>query len=113
MVCACLVASVLSGNYKDLESEEVRSPFEIIEGVSEEEAYLNGKNSLHSNPYGGYYGGYALCAASGLIWIAVGEYKIILQLVGLLSHGKLSKGIADRAINAMEDVQNLRRAVYE
>ena len=109
MVCACLVASVLSGNYKDLESEEARSSFEILEGVSEEEAYLNGKNSLHSSPYGGY----ALCAVSGLIWTAVGEYKIILQLVGLLSHGKLSKGIADRAINAMEDVQNLRRAVYE
>jgi hypothetical protein len=36
-----------------------------------------------------------------------------LQLVGLLSHGKLSKRIADRAINAMEDVQNLRKAVYE
>ena len=41
---------MLSGNYKDLESEEARSPFEILEGVSEEEAYLNGKNSLHSSP---------------------------------------------------------------
>jgi len=87
MVCACLVATVLNGNHKDLESEEVPlsppSPFEVLEGVSEEEAYLNG------------------------------EYKIILQLVGLLSHGKLSKRIADRAINAMEDVQNLRKAVYD
>jgi len=59
------------------------------------------------------YGGYALCTASRLILFAVGEYKTILQLVGLLSHGKLSKGIADRAINAMEGVQNLRKAVYE
>ena len=50
MVCACLVASVLSGNYKDLESEEARSPFEYLEGVSEEEAYLNGKNSLQCKP---------------------------------------------------------------
>lgn len=40
---------MLTGNYKDLESEEARSPFEILEGVSEEEAYLNGKNSLHSS----------------------------------------------------------------
>jgi hypothetical protein len=53
MVCACLVATVLNGNHKDLESEEVPlsppSPFEVLEGVSEEEAYLNGKNSLHIN----------------------------------------------------------------
>jgi len=43
MVCACLVATVLSGSYKDLEYEEAASPFEVLEGVSEEEAYLNGK----------------------------------------------------------------------
>jgi hypothetical protein len=46
MVCGCLVASVLSGSYKDLEYEDAASPFELIEGVSEEEAYLNGKNSV-------------------------------------------------------------------
>lgn len=48
MVCACLVATVLSGSYKDLEYEGPASPFEVLEGVSEEEAYLNGKNSLAS-----------------------------------------------------------------
>lgn len=42
-----------------------------------------------------------------------GEYKTILQLVTVLSHGKRAKRLTDRVINAMEGVQNLRRAVYE
>jgi hypothetical protein len=60
----------------------------------------------------------------------VGEYKTILQLVTVLSHGKrefrvktnvesanrhiiVAKRITDKAINQMEGVQNLRKAVYE
>jgi hypothetical protein len=42
-----------------------------------------------------------------------GEYKIILQLVGVLSHGKVAKRLTDRAIDLMQDVQNLRKAIYE
>ena len=42
-----------------------------------------------------------------------GEYKVILQLVGVLSHGKTAKRLADGAIDLMQDVQNLRKAVYE
>ncbi|SRR6266571_3622650 len=42
-----------------------------------------------------------------------GEYKTILQLVGVLSHGKTAKRLADGAIDLMQDVQNLRKAVYE
>ena len=42
-----------------------------------------------------------------------GEYKFILQLVGVLSHGKVAKKLTDRAIDMMEDVQNLRKAIYE
>jgi hypothetical protein len=41
-----------------------------------------------------------------------GEYKLILLLVGVLSHGKVAKKLADRAIDLMEDVQNLRKAIY-
>ena len=41
-----------------------------------------------------------------------GEYKLILQLVGVLSRGKVAKKLADRAIDLMEDVQNLRKAIY-
>lgn len=42
-----------------------------------------------------------------------GEYKIILQLVGILLHGKMAKRLTDRAIDLMQDVQNLRKAIYE
>ncbi|KIR34499.1 hypothetical protein I352_02746 [Cryptococcus deuterogattii MMRL2647] len=42
-----------------------------------------------------------------------GEYKTILQLVTVMSHGKEAKRITDRAINLMEGVQNLRKAIYE
>ncbi|OXH32476.1 hypothetical protein J008_03246 [Cryptococcus neoformans] len=42
-----------------------------------------------------------------------GEYKTILQLVTVMSHGKEAKRITDRAINLMEGVQNLRKAVYD
>ncbi|KZT53703.1 hypothetical protein CALCODRAFT_439779 [Calocera cornea HHB12733] len=42
-----------------------------------------------------------------------GEYKIILQLVGILSHGKLAKHLTDRVIDNLDDVQNLRKAIYD
>ena len=43
----------------------------------------------------------------------LGEYKTILQLVGVLSHGKMAKRLTDQAIDLMQDVQNLRKAIYE
>lgn len=43
----------------------------------------------------------------------VGEYKTILQLVGVLSHGKVAKRLTDYAIDQMQDVQNLRKAIFE
>ena len=45
--------------------------------------------------------------------IDTGEYKIILQLVGVLSFGKSAKAVTDRAIDMMQDVQNIRKAIYE
>ncbi|GAC94223.1 metal ion binding/oxidoreductase [Pseudozyma hubeiensis SY62] len=42
-----------------------------------------------------------------------GEWRTILQLVGVLSHGKLAKKLTDRAIDRMEAVQNLRKAIYD
>ena len=45
--------------------------------------------------------------------LCAGEYKVILQLVSVLSHGKLAKRLTDRAIDQMQDVQNLRKAIYE
>ncbi|WFD29764.1 hypothetical protein MSPP1_000776 [Malassezia sp. CBS 17886] len=40
-----------------------------------------------------------------------GEYRCILQLVGVLSHGKLAKALTDRVIDRMETIQNLRKAI--
>ncbi|KAJ3280819.1 hypothetical protein HK104_000390 [Borealophlyctis nickersoniae] len=42
-----------------------------------------------------------------------GEYKVILQLMAVLGHGKLSKRLTDRAIDACDHIQNLRSAVYD
>ncbi|ORX60585.1 hypothetical protein DM01DRAFT_1332719 [Hesseltinella vesiculosa] len=42
-----------------------------------------------------------------------GEYRMILQLVSVLSYGKLAKRLTDRAINMCDHMQNLRKAVYD
>jgi len=42
-----------------------------------------------------------------------GEYKIILSLISVLQYGRLAKKLTDRAIDAMDSVQNLRKAVYD
>ena len=41
-----------------------------------------------------------------------GEYRIILQLMSVLSQGKLAKNIVDTAIDANQQMQNLREAIY-
>ncbi|KAI9265662.1 inositol hexakisphosphate-domain-containing protein [Helicostylum pulchrum] len=42
-----------------------------------------------------------------------GEYKIILQLVSMLTFGKLAKRLTDKAIDTCDHMQNLRRAIYD
>ncbi|KAJ7145106.1 inositol hexakisphosphate-domain-containing protein [Mycena crocata] len=86
MVAACLIATTLNWNGKEPSyDQEDLAPdtYDSMDGPSEEEAYLQG------------------------------EYKTILQLVGVLSYGKLAKRLADRAIDLMQDVQNLRKAIYD
>ncbi|KZT01378.1 uncharacterized protein LAESUDRAFT_731226 [Laetiporus sulphureus 93-53] len=94
MVTACLIATTMNWNH-DLEESKLvprlteeendgnLARYDLIDGPSEEEAYLQG------------------------------EYKTILQLVGVLSHGKMAKRLTDRAIDLMQDVQNLRKAIYD
>ncbi|GAA5942648.1 hypothetical protein JCM1841_006801 [Sporobolomyces salmonicolor] len=41
-----------------------------------------------------------------------GDYKVVLQLVGVLRNGKDAKRLTDLAIDNMEAVQNLRTAIY-
>lgn len=42
-----------------------------------------------------------------------GEYKLILQLIGALQYGKLGKKLTDKAIDACEHLQNLRKAIHD
>ncbi|KAJ7472784.1 inositol hexakisphosphate-domain-containing protein [Mycena latifolia] len=87
MVAACLIATTTmnwNGKEPKYDPEEVApDSYDSMDGPSEEEAYLQG------------------------------EYKTILQLVGVLTYGKLAKRLADRAIDLMQDVQNLRKAIYD
>ncbi|KAI0768012.1 inositol hexakisphosphate-domain-containing protein [Trametes elegans] len=90
MVTACLIATTTTWEHerenalKDEEqSGNAFEQYDSMDGPSEEEAYLQG------------------------------EYKVILQLVSVLSHGKLAKRLTDRAIDQMQDVQNLRKAIYD
>ncbi|KAI0701913.1 inositol hexakisphosphate-domain-containing protein [Cerioporus squamosus] len=90
MVTACLIATTMAWEHaaEDKISGEDQNAnalehYDAMDGPSEEEAYL------------------------------AGEYKVILQLVSVLSHGKLAKRLTDRAIDQMQDVQNLRKAIYD
>ena len=42
-----------------------------------------------------------------------GEYKIILQQLRVLPHGKLSKVYVDRAIDTCSHIQDIRGAIYD
>ncbi|PWN31661.1 uncharacterized protein FA14DRAFT_127972 [Meira miltonrushii] len=46
------------------------------------------------------------------LWLK-GEYRTVLQIVAILKHGKLAKRMTDHAIDRMEAVQNLRKAIYD
>ena len=104
MVTACLIATVEYGGYIQLSDspteEALEESYDSMDGPSEEETYLQGKCIQAHSPI-------------FLTNHAPGEYKTILHLVGVLSHGKMAKRLTDRAIDLMQDVQNLRKAIYE
>lgn len=88
MVAACMISTVANCDVTvalqdEDETYAMYSHYDPVDGSYEEEAYIRG------------------------------EYKIILQLVGVLSYGKVAKRVADKAIDAMADVQNLRKAIFE
>jgi hypothetical protein len=108
MVTACLIATTDAWagqeGQADPPVEDVQEEFyDSLDGPSEEEAYMQGKFFPHLPLRWG---------RDQLVSVPTGEYKLILQLVGVLSHGKVAKKLADRAIDLMEDVQNLRKAIY-
>ena len=104
MVSACLIATSMNLNRDEcmsgMEPDSIVEDYDAIDGPSEEEAYLQGLSSIKPGPP---------CALTS----SSGEYKIILQLVGVLSHGKTAKRLTDDAVDLMQDVQNLRKAIYE
>ncbi|KIM67616.1 hypothetical protein SCLCIDRAFT_1210267 [Scleroderma citrinum Foug A] len=83
MVAACLISTMMHWVGEDEVDSPEEGEVDSYDGPSEEEAYLQG------------------------------EYKTILQLVGVLSYGKVAKRLTDRAIDLMQDVQNLRKAIYD
>ena len=107
MISACLISSTMkweSHMNEAIEEDEVTlDMYNTMDGPSEEEVYLSGEFP-------------SLPITHCLFWyffVCKGEYKTILQLVGVLSHGKIAKRLTDRAIDLMQDVQNLRKAIYE
>jgi len=42
-----------------------------------------------------------------------GEYRCILQLVSVLTYGKIAKRLTDQAINMCDHMQNLRKSIYD
>jgi hypothetical protein len=105
MVTACLIATAMNLERDEwtpeTEPESVVGDYDAIDGPSEEEAYLQGTSPTK------------LDVRTAEFTMSLGEYKVILQLVGILSHGKTAKRLTDGAIDLMQDVQNLRKAIYE
>jgi len=87
MVTACLIATSMNLKRDEcvsgIDPDSIGEDYDPVDGPSEEEAYLQG------------------------------EYKIIFHLVGVLSYGKTAKRLTDDAIDLMQDVQNLRKAIYD
>ncbi|KAJ3117238.1 hypothetical protein HDU96_007497 [Phlyctochytrium bullatum] len=42
-----------------------------------------------------------------------GEYKLVLQLLGVLENGRLAKKLTDKAVDLCDHMQNLRSAIYD
>jgi hypothetical protein len=83
MITACLLAMVMNDRILDKRIDD--SPVETV-GYNEEsmeESYLNG------------------------------EFKIILQVISVLTYGKLAKRLTDKAINMCDHMQNLRKAIFD
>ena len=91
MVAACLISTILAqeSNWDPSYLEEMDPiPSDPLEGPSPEEVYTQGKllNIFQDDVD---------------LW-SIGEYKVILQLMGVLSFGKISKRITDEAIDLMQ-----------
>lgn len=99
MVIASLVSTVWHYSDEMLTTNDMTGS--VVFGASggvEEEEFGNPKDALDNR--------------EDDLWLQ-GEWRTILQLVGVLSQGKLAKRLTDKAIDRMEAVQNLRKAIYD
>ncbi|KAG0188087.1 hypothetical protein DFQ28_005392 [Apophysomyces sp. BC1034] len=93
MVTACLMSMILNND----SAGDMTGSF-IIDGTDNSTLLYNGEDDESHEERERYLNG---------------EYKIILQLVSVLTYGKLAKRLTDQAINMCDHMQNLRKAVYD
>jgi len=107
MITACLIATSMNLKREEcvsgIDPDSIGEDYDAVDGPSEEEAYLQGTVFFPIEA--------EVCIVP--LTMSSGEYKIILQLVGVLSYGKTAKKLTDDAVDLMQDVQNLRKAIYE
>ncbi|KAF7727042.1 hypothetical protein EC973_008089 [Apophysomyces ossiformis] len=93
MVTACLMSMILNNDC----AGDMTGSF-IVDGVESSAFLYNGEDDESHEERERYQNG---------------EYKIVLQLVSVLTYGKLAKRLTDQAINMCDHMQNLRKAVYD
>lgn len=87
MVVACLMRLILTADAQELSMSPINDVSDSIDNIDQDEnerkRYMRG------------------------------EYKLVLQLIRVLPHGKLSKMYADRAIDTCGHIQDIRGAIYD
>lgn len=96
MVTACLMAMVMNNEHilDRRGSVALESPTAVRRKSLLGSIYDNEEESIEDSYYNG-------------------EFKIILQLVSMLTYGKLAKRLTDKAINMCDHMQNLRKAIFD
>lgn len=96
MVTACLMAMVMNNEHilDRRGSMTLESPTSVRTKSFLGSVYDNEEESMEDSYYNG-------------------EFKIILQLISMLTYGKLAKRLTDKAINMCDHMQNLRKAIFD
>ncbi|KAI8078822.1 inositol hexakisphosphate-domain-containing protein [Halteromyces radiatus] len=97
MVAACLISMILNNNNCMVDGDHLLNDTSKPEGLQDDRLFDTDRDE-QSEEREGYLNG---------------EYKIILQVVSVLTYGKLAKRLTDEAINMCDHMQNLRRAIYD
>ena len=96
IVITCLMQMIV-GNTQLIQNEEYilyRSHSGSMHSLSSDERLHDSEVDLHER-------------------LKLGEYKLVMQLIGVLQYGKLAKALTDQAIDVCDHMQNLRIAIYD